>query len=125
MKLLIYALLSISVAMLTVSYKAIASEPHHHHHNHVATNVTNYYTSNGTALSLAMDGIQFSSVDSPQGGLGAGLYEDEQGRTSTGLAFGFGQRLCVEEGNCGLLTVKAGKEEGGGKGLNAGFTIEF
>ena len=102
----------------------------HHTHETNVTNVTettvinNQYSVDGVAMSLAFSGISFDqNVTELQYGFGGGWYENDLGHNSSGLAFGMGQRICFDDGDCGIINATIGKEEGGGTGFSFGITF--
>lgn len=113
------------------SFSVYASGGGDHHNDTVISN--NYYSSeseyqsNGTALAMAVAAPQYDlNIDKWQFGIGGGYYEDPQGRSVFGGAFGMGKRTCfADNSSCGILNFSIGKEETGGKGGNIGFTFAF
>jgi hypothetical protein len=104
----------VSLLMLSLSLGAVAHD-HHEHHNEQISETRFTYGSDGVSLSLAM-------VKDLQIGVGGGFYEDQYGNSQSGVAVGFGKRLCVSDKSCGIINFSAGINEGGGQGLNVGFT---
>ncbi len=101
---------------------ALAHGPHNEYVTNV-TNITNPYSADGVALAMAMAAPQYDlNVKSAQIGVGGGWYRDQNGNGSSGIAVGLGKRFCLSKESCGIMNFSAGMNEGGGVGLNFGFT---
>ena len=82
-----------------------------------------YITNDGVAAAMAMSAIPMDiGIESLQFGIAGGWYTDAQGKDQAGYAVGIGKRLCLTESSCGIGNIRGAYNEGGGKGVSAGFT---
>lgn len=98
------------------------------HGGKTTTNIdytTNVYSSemaDGVALAMAMAAPQYDlNVESIQLGVGGAYYEDRNSNGTSGAAIGLGKRFCTKS-SCGVMNFSVGINEGGGMGVNFGFT---
>lgn len=116
-----------------VSTPVFSSGDHHHDAPAPVTNVTqeystsviNRYSADGVAASMAMTGIDFTlNVKKSQYGCSGSWYENRNGKSSEAGACGAAKLMCIGD-TCGLGSIKASKENKGGKGFVASFMTTF
>lgn len=118
LSIILIAMFSCSSVNATERYRPII--------NNEITNITNNYNCDGAALSNAMAAINFDmNVTGLQGGAGIGGYNSEHCNSAQGAAFGIGQRVCFDDGSCGIVNGSVGVQESGGEGFNFGITWTF